>query len=197
MSSYFPLFLDISAKKFLLVGGGNIAAWKLEKVLLFSKSITIIAKELGVKTLELITQNDLQYTIKAYEPKDLSEFDIIIVAVDDIALQKEIFDSCVAENKLCNCVDEMKYCNFIFPAMIKRGGLTLAISTSGKSPAVAKYLKKMLDASLPSDIEDFLEYMQTLRNSMPKGEERMRLLSTLTEEYFSKTYTTFCSELKK
>jgi precorrin-2 dehydrogenase/sirohydrochlorin ferrochelatase len=124
--------------------------------------------------------------VRPFEDSDLDGAHIIIVAVDDIPLQEHIFQKCQSLGKLCNSVDSVDYCDFIFPSYIKKGDLTIAISTSGKSPAVAKGLKEFIKSKLPLDIEDFLEHIATLRNSLPKGKNRMKFLSDLASEYFKK-----------
>jgi len=170
--------------KVLIVGGGKIATEKLEKIVDFTTDITIIAPFICDEAKEYTEKNNLTFILRKYELNDIKEFDIIVVAVDDLGLQKEIFEECKLYNKLCNSVDSVDYCNFIFPAYIKKGGLTVSISTSGKSPAVAKHIKKYLANKIPDEIGDFLEYMDGLRNSMPKGKERMEYLSNLASEYF-------------
>ncbi len=181
---YFPLYLKMDKIKVLVVGGGKIATEKLEKILDFTNDITIIAPFICDGAKEYIEKNHLPFSLRKYEINDIKEFDIIVVAVDDLMLQKEIFDECKLYNKLCNSVDSVDYCNFIFPAYIKKGGLTVSISTSGKSPAVAKHIKKYLANKIPDEIGEFLDYMDNLRNSMPKGKERMEYLSQLAFEYF-------------
>lgn len=183
---YFPLFLKMDKIQVLLVGGGNVATEKLEKIVQFTTDIKIISPIILDVTQEYIEKYHLHYEQRAYQTGDIKEFDMVVVAVDDIPLQKEIFDECKASNKLCNAVDSVEYCNFIFPAFIKKGGVTVAISTSGKSPAVAKHLKSYLDDVIPDDIGEFLDYMQELRKTMPKGKERMEFLSNEARRYFEK-----------
>jgi precorrin-2 dehydrogenase/sirohydrochlorin ferrochelatase len=183
---YFPLFLKIENIRVLLVGGGKVATEKLEKILDFTNDIKIIAPFISNEAQEYIKTHQLLFEMRKYQIGDIKEFDIIVVAVNDLELQKEIFEECKLYNKLCNSVDSVDYCNFIFPAYIKKGGLTVAISTSGKSPAVAKHIKGYLSNKMPDDIGEFLEYMNTLRNSIPKGKERMEMLSNLAKEYFER-----------
>ena len=181
---YFPLYLKMDKIKVLIVGGGNIATEKLEKILDFTTDITVISPVICDKANEYIKRDNLSFEVRKYEIGDIKEFDIIVVAVDDLELQKEIFEECKLYNKLCNSVDSVEYCNFIFPAYIKKGGLTVSISTSGKSPAVAKHIKGYLAKKIPDEIGEFLDYMDNLRKSLPKGKERMEHLSKIAKEYF-------------
>ncbi|MFZ9660105.1 MAG: precorrin-2 dehydrogenase/sirohydrochlorin ferrochelatase family protein [Arcobacteraceae bacterium] len=181
---YFPLYLKMDKIKVLIVGGGYIATEKLEKILDFTTDITIISPFICSEAQEYIAHNNLSFCVRKYEKDDIKEFDLIVIAVDDLLLQKDIFDECKLYNKLCNSVDSVDYCNFIFPAYIKKGGLTVSISTSGKSPAIAKHIKSYLAKKIPDEIGDFLEHMDKLRNSLPKGKERMEHLSKLASDYF-------------
>lgn len=184
--NYFPIYLQMDSIKVLVIGGGKIALEKLEKIINFTSDIEIIAKDISDKCGEFLETHNLNFSQRAYGVGDVDSFDLIVVAVDDISLQKEIFEECKTLNKLCNSVDSVEYCNFIFPAFIKEGGVTIAISTSGKSPALAKHLKQYLKSKLPNDIGSFLDYMDELRKSLPKGIERMKYLSDVAMNYFEK-----------
>ncbi|MDY0328757.1 MAG: bifunctional precorrin-2 dehydrogenase/sirohydrochlorin ferrochelatase [Arcobacteraceae bacterium] len=184
--SYFPIYLKMDKIKVLVVGGGHIAYEKLDKIKDFTLDIKIISPRICEDTKDFIDKFDIEFEQRSYCDGDINDFDIIVVAVDDLDLQKEIFDECTRSNKLCNSVDSVDFCNFIFPAYIKKGDLIVSISTSGKSPAVAKHLKKYLQTALPEDISDFLDYMDSLRNGLPKGKERMELLSNEALKYFEK-----------
>ncbi len=186
--SYFPLYIDLSDKKVLIVGGGNIALEKLEKLLQFTKNITIIAKEVKYNTYTLIKEHCLTYYQRAYRIGDIEGFDIVIVATDDINLQESIFLESRGKHILVNSVDNTKYCDFIFPSFIKRGDLTISFSTSGASPAFAKALKNHIEKELPPDIEEFLAKMKELRATLPKGKERMKHFEAMVKEYFEKEF---------
>ncbi len=181
--SYFPAFLKLDNKKILIVGGGNIAFEKLERLLDFTKDITVIAPELSNEMLQRITKENLQLKKRFYERGDIEDFAIVVVAVDDIAVQAEIFEESKNYKCLCNAVDSVDYCDFIFPSYVKKDDLTIAISTSGSSPAVAKHLKRYLQKLIPSGISEFLQEMKHLRETLPKGKERMRMLDEKAKKY--------------
>ena len=146
--AYFPAFLKFDDKSILIVGGGYVALEKLEHLLNFSSKITLIARDFSDKVKALIDENSLEFFKKDYEIGDAKGFDIVIAAIDDFALQESIyFETRNYNNTLCNCVDLQKYCDFIFPAYIKKGDLTIAISTGGSSPAFAKNFKEYLKNS--------------------------------------------------
>ncbi|RXJ57608.1 precorrin-2 dehydrogenase/sirohydrochlorin ferrochelatase family protein [Candidatus Marinarcus aquaticus] len=181
--AYFPAFIRFDDKKILLIGGGNIALEKLEKLLDFTSEIKVIATRFNEETQSIIQTHQLSYEEKKYEERDIEGFDIVIAAVDDFDLQEEIFKQTRGKNILCNCVDLQKYCDFIFPSYIKRDDLTIAVSTSGASPAMAKQLRIFLSQLIPDSIGTFLEQMKHYRKTMPKGKERMQFLDKKAQEY--------------
>ncbi|SFP76490.1 precorrin-2 dehydrogenase/sirohydrochlorin ferrochelatase family protein [Hydrogenimonas thermophila] len=181
--AYFPAFINLNNKKVLLVGAGNIAGEKLEKLLIFTKNITVIAPEVSDKVKILVEENRLTLHKRKYLQKDIESFSVVIVAVDDLSMQKEIYEECQKHNILCNSVDSVEYCDFIFPSYIKKGSLTIAISTSGSSPSVAKYLRLAIENLIPDSIESFLDEMKKIRSTLPKGKERMKLLDEKAKKY--------------
>lgn len=182
--AYFPAFLKFDDKNILIIGGGKVALEKLEHLLDFSNNISLISKDFSKEVKDLIYENDLSYKEKYYEKGDIEGFDIVIAAIDDFDLQESIyFESRNYNNMLCNCVDLQKYCDFIFPAYIKRGDLTVAISTSGSSPAFAKNFRIFLEKLIPSNIDKFLKEVKNLRVTMPKGKERMQFLDKKAKDY--------------
>jgi len=182
--SYFPAFLKLDNKKILIVGGGNIAFEKLQRLLDFTKDITVIAPQLSQEMLDAIEKESLELKKRPYETGDIKEFAVVIIAVDDIPLQAEIFEESKQYKCLCNAVDSVDYCDFIFPSYVKKDDLTIAISTSGASPAVAKHFKRYLQELIPSGISEFLEEMKQLRTTLPKGKERMKMLDEKAKKYF-------------
>ena len=184
--SYFPAFIQLDGKKIIIVGGGNIALEKLEKLLDFTKDISLIAREFSDTILKKIADENLAYEQRAYKVGDIKNFAIVIVAVDDLTIQEQIYKESKQYNCLCNSVDSIEYCDFIFPSFIKKDDLTVAISTSGASPAFAKHFKAYLCDLIPDEITIFLKEMRVLRQTLPKGKERMKMLDEKAKDYVSK-----------
>ncbi|MFY9073635.1 siroheme synthase [Malaciobacter mytili] len=184
--AYFPAFIRFEKKRVLIIGGGIIAQEKLVHLLEFTSDITLLSKDFTKNILDLITLNSLNYIKKEYEIGDIKGYDIIIVAIDDISLQEKIYIETREFNCLCNCVDLPNCCDFIFPAYIKKGDLTIAISTSGTSPAFAKNLRIYLEKIIPNNVNEFLKKMKEYRKTMPKGKDRMKFLDKQAKEYIEK-----------
>lgn len=183
--AYFPAFLKFDDKRILIVGGGNVALEKLEHLLDFTHNITLIAQEFNDAVMVLIQQHHLIHQQKSYEKDDISGFDIVIAAIDNFELQEQIYFETRGKNCLCNCVDLQKYCDFIFPSYVKKGDLTIAISTSGSSPALAKQLRIFLSKLIPNTVAEFLVEMKNYRKTIPKGKERMEFLDNKAKEYIN------------
>jgi len=181
--SYFPAFIKLDNKKVVLVGAGNIALEKLEKLVIFTKDIVVISLEFSPEILALIEKEKLTYEKRSYIKGDIKDAAIVIIAVDDLGLQKSIFEESQEYKCLCNAVDSVDYCDFIFPSFIKNDDLTVAVSTSGASPAFAKHFRRYLETIIPSGISEFLGEMKALRASLPKGKDRMKMLDEKAKNY--------------
>ena len=180
---YFPAFLQLTDKKILIVGGGNIAYEKLNHLLEFTQDLSIIASEISKDMYKTIKKYNLNFEKRDYKIGDIKDFAIVIVAVNSIILQAKIFEESKQYKCLCNSVDSVEYCDFIFPSYIKKDDLTIAISTSGSSPAFAKHFKLYLQKLIPESIDDFLKEMKNLRKSLPKGKKRMKMLDEKAKNY--------------
>ena len=181
---YFPAFIKITNQNVLIIGGGNIACNKLEQLLSYTKNIKVISPTITDSMNLLINKNNLKYDKRFYKQDDLANINIVVVAINDIPLQKEIYYQSKEYNCLCNCVDSTQYCDFIFPAFIKKENLTIAISTGGISPAFSKYFKIYLEKLIPTNIDSFLNTLKDYRSTMPKGKQRMNFLTTEVKKYF-------------
>jgi len=188
--NYLPAFLKLDQKKILIVGGGVIATEKIEKLLDFTTDIEVIADHYSEAMLSHIIDHNLCYKTKKYEEGDVKGFDIVIIAVNSIELQEQIYQETRQMRTLCNAVDSIAYCDFIFPSYVKEGDLTIAISTAGTAPAIAKHLKSYIRRILPANLQNFMEEMKKLRSELPKGEERMKILGQRAKAFFEgKAYT--------
>ena len=188
MTSFFPAYFSLENRKILLIGGGNIALEKLEKLVDFTKEIRVISKEFSSDFEAFASAHAIPTEQRAYLRGDILGYDIVIVATDTVTLHQEIYEESRTTRILVNSVDNTVYCDFIFPSYIKRGDLTISISTSGASPALAKRLRAYIEALIPPQIEGFLKEMRSLRNTMPKGKERMRFFEEKTDKFIAKYF---------
>ena len=186
--SYFPAYINLDNKKILLVGGGYIANEKLEKLLDFTNNITILSLEFSDAILKKADRYNLHTIQKQYQKGDINGYDIVIVATDTIKLHKEIFKESRDKKILVNSVDDTKYCDFIFPSYIKRGDLIISFSTSGASPAFAKYIRRYFESLIPPTTAEFLQKMKELRIKLPKGKDRMQKFDDMAKKFIEDNF---------
>lgn len=186
--AYFPIFVNINTQKVLLVGGGHIAAEKLEKLSDFTKEITVISSEVSTEMHTLINEHALTLCQRKYKKGDIKGFDIVIVATDTVVLHQAIYEESRGSRILVNSVDNIDYCDFIFPSYVQKGDLTVAFSTGGASPAFAKHIRRHFEKIIPNSVGAFLLKMKGLRSTIPKGKERMAYFDGLVGAYFKKHF---------
>ncbi len=158
--AYFPLFHELENKKIVIIGGGNIALEKVEKLSGLGAGITVIAPE--IKS-EISDNPEVKCIIKRYAPEDLSGADFVISATGDKQVDNEVFERCRADKIPVNVVDVKDKCDFIFPSVIRRKNLVIGVSSSGASPQVAIKLRKEIENLIPENIEDILDYLEEIR----------------------------------
>jgi len=157
---YFPFFIELSDKRGLIVGGGAVALRKVEKLLPYQPSITVVAERI-LPEIEQIAGLTL---IKAkFSPEMLENVDFVIAATDDPELNARISALCMEKKILVNAVDEPQSCGFIFPAVIKRKNLSVGISSSGMSPTAAVWLKEQLENLLPERFDEIVDWLGGIR----------------------------------
>jgi precorrin-2 dehydrogenase/sirohydrochlorin ferrochelatase len=186
--SFFPAYFNLENRRILLVGGGYIALEKLEKLVDFTKEIDVIAKEVSNDFETFAHKHNISIEKRAYIVGDILPYDVVIVATDTVIVHKAIYEESRTTRILVNSVDNTAYCDFIFPSYIKKGDLTISISTSGASPAMAKRLRAYIETLIPSSIESFLKEMRGLRKTMPKGKERMKFFEEKSDWFMEKYF---------
>lgn len=161
---YFPLFVQLKGKKAVVVGGGRIALEKAEKLASFEAEVTVCAKDF------LPDFYPLKFFLKrgAFDFCDLDGAAVVVCATDDPLLNRSIADECKRRKIPVNSVDDKENCTFIFPSVYVKGNVCVAVSTNGKSPAAAKYIKNKIEESLPDDIDCAVETLGALREKVKK-----------------------------
>ena len=186
--SYFPALINLENRRVLIIGGGKIASDKLEKLLHFTKDITIIAKDFSPRLIELAREHCLSTLPRAYRVGDIDSFDIVVVAVDSLELQEKIYKASREKRVLINSADGERFCDFLFPSFVKKGDLIVSFSTSGASPALTKQLRVYFESVIPESIDEFLQKMRKLRETLPKGRERMELFGQMAREFIENNF---------
>lgn len=178
--SFFPFFKDIEGVKGLIAGGGRVALRKAEKLLPYSPRLTVIAPEI----LPEFDQLNVTLVERAFLDADLTpDLAFVIAACDDEAQNRRISLLCREMNIPVNVVDVPELCTFLFPSLVKRGKLSIGISTSGASPSAAIWLRKEIEQLLPDQMEQILDWLQeqraVVKEKVDDEAERSRRLKQL------------------
>lgn len=178
---YFPFFVDVENQNCLVVGGGVVALRKIEKLLPFNPNITVVSPKVHK---EILSIENIDIIKRKFDFNDLKEKSFVITATDDKVLNKEIYNFCKENNIPVNTVDDKDNCSFIFPALARNNGVTVAISTSGKSPIYAKYLRKKIEILIQdseSIVDNLSKYREKIKNEISLEENRKLAFEKLLE----------------
>ncbi len=157
---YTPLFLNAEKHgTILIIGGGEIAAAKTEALASVGARVEILAERIGDALRLLCDQHGFQTNEEPYHPKFLKEKSIVVAATDNDEVNEIIAQDCQKRGILVNVVDNPPLCDFIFPALVRRGNLQVAISSSGVSPVLARMVKHAIEQAIPSNFERLIDFM--------------------------------------
>uniref|UniRef100_A0A7V4JP25 precorrin-2 dehydrogenase n=1 Tax=Thermodesulfobacterium geofontis TaxID=1295609 RepID=A0A7V4JP25_9BACT len=166
ISEFFPVFLNLKDKLCIVIGGGKVAERKVENLLTAKAKIKLISPEVTLKLKKLAEEGKIEWEKRVYKKGDLNSAWLVIAATDNPEIQKEIFKEAEEKHIFCNIVDVPELCSFIVPSTIRRGLLTIAISTSGVSPAVARRLRETLEEIIGEEYVLYLKLMKDLRKQI-------------------------------
>jgi precorrin-2 dehydrogenase/sirohydrochlorin ferrochelatase len=165
---YYPVFLDINARKCLVVGGGSVGTRKIISLVECGAIVTVVSPETTEKLQTLAHEGVITLKNRPYRPADMEGMFLVFGATDQELLNRQINQDAERLNCLCNIADRPEVCNFILPATVKRDDLVIAISTSGKSPAFAKQLRRQLEQQFGHEYATFLSLMGRIRSLLLK-----------------------------
>ncbi|MDP3284807.1 MAG: bifunctional precorrin-2 dehydrogenase/sirohydrochlorin ferrochelatase [Desulfobacterales bacterium] len=163
---YYPVNLDMRNRKCLVVGGGDVGTRKVITLLECGALVTVVSINASEKLLKLAESGLIELKKRPYTGADLGGMFLVICATDNEQLNMQVGGDAEKMNMLCNVADRPEACNFILPALVKRGDLVIAVSTSGKSPAFAKKIRKDLEEQYGVEYADFLKLMGAIRKKL-------------------------------
>jgi uroporphyrin-III C-methyltransferase/precorrin-2 dehydrogenase/sirohydrochlorin ferrochelatase len=183
--NYFPIFLDLTALKVLVVGGGEVA---LRKVVLLKRSgasVTLVAPEVLPELQDRAAAGKINLEIREFVPDDLNGARLVIVATSRRAVNRWIASLSEARGIPVNVVDDREASRFIVPAIIDRDPVLVAISTAGTSPVLARRLRERLEAVIPKKIGELAVWLRALRHTARRRlrdtDERRRFFETIVD----------------
>ena len=174
---YYPLLLDVSRRRCVVVGGGSVAERKVERLLACGACVEVVGKRLTPMLAALAGEGRIVHDDTDYEQPLIRGAFLVIGATDSDTVNGRIAADARALGIPVNIVDEPARCDFILPSIVERGDLVIAVSTSGKSPALAKKLRTELETSYGQEYAVLLQIMGELREKIiacrrPSAENR-------------------------
>lgn len=166
---YYPIFLDIRGKKCVVVGGGDVAARKVSRLLDCQAMVFVISPELSPELVRLKNENAICHIAAVYTGYFLEGASLVIGATDDEATNERISSDARKKGIPVNIVDDPQKCDFILPSIAQQGDLIIAVGTGGKSPALARHLREELEKQYGREYEIFLNILGQLRAKMKKN----------------------------
>ena len=163
---YYPIQLDIQNRNCLVVGGGQVGTRKVNTLLNCGAKVTVVSPEISERLHYLAETTPLTLKSRPYRSADLEGVFLVIGATDDETLNQQISSDAERRNILCNIADRPEKCNFILPSIVRRDDLVITVSTSGKSPALAKKLRKTLECQFGPEYGDFIKLMGAIRSKL-------------------------------
>lgn len=180
---FYPVFLNLDNQKCLVIGGGQVAERKVLSLLECGAKVKVVSPKITENLQELVKTGAIEYTAREYCSSDLDGAFLVISATSSEDLNNKIAEECRMRNILINVVDDPDKCSFIVPSVVRRGDLTIAISTSGKSPALAKKIRQELEEHYGPEYGEFIEIMGEIRKKIlmeiPNQKQREEIFTKL------------------
>lgn len=175
---YLPLFASLKGRPVLVVGGGEIAERKIILLRRAGADVQVVATRLSAPLQQLADQQQIHWLAQQFTPSQLDAVFLVIAATNDRALNRQVFDEANARQRLVNVVDDQPLCSFIFPSIVDRSPLVVAISSGGNAPVLARLLREKIEALLPVSLGRMAEvagqFREQLKQALPTTDARRR-----------------------
>ncbi|WP_026677679.1 NAD(P)-binding protein [Fictibacillus gelatini] len=165
--TYYPAMLDLKGKKVVIVGGGVIAERKIKGLLHSGAEITVISPSITEQVKEWVSSGKLSWENKRFDQKDCREAFLIIAATNNAGVNLRVYES-AQNHQLINLVDRPDLSNFIVPSTLRRGKLSISVSTSGASPGLAKQMIETLSCIFDESYEEYMEFLDECRKHVKR-----------------------------
>lgn len=173
-----PLSLKLAGQPVLVVGGGEVARRKIQLLAAAGADIEVVAPDMATDLRAFCAERDVTVTSRAFDAADVDGRLLVVAATNDEAVNERVHRACVRARVLVNCVDDGARSTALFPAIVDRGAVTVAISSGGGSPALARRLRELIEGVLPSNLGALADYLasrrERLKSLLPDIAERRR-----------------------
>ncbi len=190
---YLPIFADLKQRPVLVVGGGEVAARKIDLLLRAGAQVRIVAQALSPELEQRRQAAEVSWSAQAFLPEQLDDVFLVIAATDDAALNAEVFEQADRRHVLANVVDDQPKCSFIFPSIVDRSPIVVAISSSGKAPVLARMLREKLETLLPGSLGQMADIAGRWRDNVKVQFSSMRARRRFWEQLFAGRFASLAS----
>jgi len=163
---YYPINLDVKDRLCLVVGGGSVGERKVRTLLDCAARVTVVTTRATEYLEKLASTGEIDLKIRGYQTDDLEGKFLVIGATDNETVNRQISKDAGLRGLLCNIADRPEVCNFVLPAIVRQGDLLIAVSTSNKSPAVARRIRKTLEKEFGPEYAVLLNLMGAIRREL-------------------------------
>lgn len=171
---YLPIFVDLKHRPVLVVGGGEVAARKIGLLLSAGADVYVVAESLADEVSQLHQKQSIHWLAKTFDVAQLDDIFLVIAATNNSTLNAQVFQAANQRRRLVNVVDDPIRCSFIFPSIVDRSPLVVAISSAGKAPVLARLLREKLEALLPASLGTVAEIAGSWRGRV---KQRLKTMS--------------------
>ena len=163
---YFPIYLEMSGRRCLVIGGGEVAERKIAGLLEAGALVTVLSPDVTETIADWVKQKAISVTPRYYQPGDLAQFDLVFIATDDPQVNAAIYREGKSYGIWVNSADDPARCDFILPSVLRRGELTVAVSTGGHSPALARTIREELELYFTQEYESLAALAAEVRKEL-------------------------------
>jgi len=173
---HFPVFLDLKDRQCLVIGGGSVASRKVKNLLTSGAKVTVISPQVSDELKQFASDGKIVVIERKYQTTDIAVAFLIVAATDDSKVNAQVAEQANNANTMVNVADNAALCSFIFPSILDRSPVTIAVSTGGASPVLARQLRMKLETLVPSACGRLAgiteEYREKVKQHFPQQEQR-------------------------
>jgi precorrin-2 dehydrogenase len=171
----FPMFLKMKGRPCLVVGAGTVAEAKIRSLMFAGASIQVVAPRAAPAVIDWAQSGQVRWEARTFVPADLEGMFLVIAAASSLDVNDLVFCEAQRRGVLCNVVDNPERCDFYYPAVVRRGSLQIAVSTGGRSPALAERLRRELEHQFGPEYAGWVESL---------GRDRKEILARTTDREY-------------
>lgn len=168
MSNYYPIFIDLEKKPVLVVGGGPVAYRKVKTLLEYGACVRIVAPQIVAELKDIVDGELCLWIRKEYSREDIHDSALVFSCTEKEEVNARVAEDAKALNRFINVVDDPDKCSFIVPSIMRRGDLSIAVSTAGSSPLVARQIRGELEGLYGDEMKVYLDLLRAWRKEIKK-----------------------------